>query len=141
MATKKKTSKPLHLTLHELITALSYWGSAVRLLLFGFLATLTLFVGLAETGQPTNEVGLYIYVMATYFLFDVGYVMLARGLPLMATTDKLVVFLGGTVMAALYMLPYFAMVPTAFVWVLSWALVVVFGILSLRALIGLLYGR
>lgn len=142
MATKKKRqSKPLHLTLHQLLSALSFWGTTVRMLLFGFLATVALFVGLSQTDNASAEVGLYIYVMGSVFLFDIGYTLLARGLPVTATTDKLIILLGEILLATLYVLPYFAMVPAVMTWVLSWTLLVVFAIISGRALVGLLYSR
>lgn len=139
MANNKQTYRPPHLLLHDLITALSFWGSTVRLLLMGFLATVSLLVMLSDpTLDGTTEVGMFIYVLATFLVFDVGYVMLARGLKLKPALDRLAVAAGDSLIAIAYVLPTFAVTSGHWTAALIWSPLVVFGVLSLRALLGLL---
>lgn len=141
MATPKKQTKPIHLTLHELIGALSFWGATVRFLLFVFLATVTLFVALSQTVDSYEQIGMYIYILSAFLVFDVGYVMLARGLPLTRAYDIAVIIGFEIILAIAYVLPYFALVPASFSLVVIWSLLIVVGLLSVRALLGLLYSR
>lgn len=141
MAQTNKQLTQLHLTLHELLSALSFWGTTVRFLLFLFLAGVTFLVALAQTVAPQEEVGLFIYALATFLVFDAGYVMLSRGLPLTRIIDQLVVVVFELVFTVAHVVPYFALVPTAITAVVIWAPLGVVGLLSLRALLGLLYSR
>lgn len=141
MAHTKTQLTTLHLTLHELLSALSFWGTTVRFLLFAFLAGVTFLVALAQTTSPADEVGLFIYVLATFLAFDAGYVLLARAMKLKPAVDKLVIIVGEVVFTIAHVVPYFALVPTAITAIVVWGPLGVVGLLSLRALLGLLYAR
>lgn len=147
MATKTKKSRTL--TLHHLIAELSYWGSAVRLLLVGFLAAVVLIVRISELessgmtlGAATSTAGAaFLYVIGSFLLLEVGYLMLARSYRLVRGLDRLLFFGSEAVLALAYFLPYFALIPAWFVTTSRFLFVAVLLILGMRLLIGFLYGK
>ncbi|HET7630445.1 MAG TPA: hypothetical protein VFK03_03660 [Candidatus Saccharimonadales bacterium] len=139
-ATKKKSQA---LSLHHLITALSFWGTSVRFLVFFVLAVISLAAVLSQSGLTTNYVeqtiNLFIYVLLSFLLFDIGYVMLGRGLPLKAAVDRLVIFVFDLLIVCWYVIPRFALVSTDLANAIVWLILGVFVLLSLRSVLGLLY--
>lgn len=131
------------LSLHQLITALSFWGTSVRFLIFLVLAAISLGAVLSQSGLTAGyveqTVNLFTYVLLSYLLFDAGYVMLGRGLPLKPAVDRLVIFVFDVVVACWYVVPRFAMVPTELANAIVWLILGVFALLSLRAVLGLLF--
>lgn len=105
--TKKNSQKP-PLTLHSLLVALSFWGTAVRTLLFCFLAAAVFFVALTEAASPSavdNEVMTVIYVLSSFLLLDFGYVMVARTYVLQRGLDVLALIFADLMLALLYIAP------------------------------------
>lgn len=103
--TKKKAES---LTLHQLLTALSFWGTAVRLFLFTIIASLGFVSALSELtagGRAEEQIMILIYVLGSYLVFDFGYVLTARAYPLSKLLDKLVITVVGLGMASLYVIP------------------------------------
>ena len=83
--------KKAPLTLHSLLVALSYWGTSVRLFLVAFVSLAVFVIELSETdgstGAVTGEIITLIYVLGSILLLDLGYVIIARGLPLQRVLD------------------------------------------------------
>lgn len=136
--TNAKTSR---LTLHKLLGAVSFWGSSVRLLLLAFLVAIIF--GLRLTYLDTTltwEAQVVIYVLGSFALLDIGYVMLARAFPLDRQFDLLSLFLLEALLFAAYILPNITNVPSLG-WLSNWILLVVLLALAIRGLIGLLFAR
>ncbi|MGB3023408.1 MAG: hypothetical protein WBB39_01240 [Candidatus Saccharimonadales bacterium] len=78
-----KHYQPPHLLLHNLIGALSYYGTTVRVLLFGFLLALAVTLGVTSGGlNASKSFENFVYVLASFLLLDAGYVTIARVLPI-----------------------------------------------------------
>lgn len=139
-AAKKRTTS---LSLHQLITALSFWGTSVRFLIFLVLAVISLVAVLSQSGLTATyveqTVNLFTYVLLSFLLFDAGYVMLGRGLPLKPAIDRLVIFVVDVMVACWYVVPRFALVSTELANAIVWLILGVFVLLSLRAVLGLLF--
>lgn len=135
----KKTTKQPRLTLHQLLGALSFWGSATRLLLIAFLA-IVIFV-LRITNLDTTlvwESQVLIYVLGSFALLDIGYVMLARAFPLKKTVDFFCLAALEILMAATYILPHIMNV-RGLSWFSNWLLLIALLALAVRGLLGLLF--
>ncbi|HET6622571.1 MAG TPA: hypothetical protein VFG56_01405 [Candidatus Saccharimonadales bacterium] len=137
----KKKVQPL--SLHQLITALSFWGSSVRFLTFLMLAAVSLVAVLSQAGLTVDYVqqtiNLFIYVLLSFLLFDVGFVMLGRGLPLKPGVDRLVICVVDLLVVCWYVIPRFALVSTDLANAIVWLILGVLVMLSLRAVLGLLF--
>lgn len=140
---RKKTSSQL--TLHELIIALSFWGTAVRTMLFGFLAGAVFLVALTEAvnvSAADSEVMILIYVLGSFLLLDFGYVLVARTYRLRRLLDVPVLALADSLLALLYIVPK-VVVDSAVTVRTDPLLFVIFiplVVLALRMLVGMLYG-
>lgn len=136
-----KQAKQPRLTLHNLLGALSFWGTSVRVLLMTFLAGAVLaaqiIVSPDSYGGQTQG---FIYVVGSFFLLDAGYVMLARAMPFRKVADMTILLLADIGLALSYVLPSFVHVP-GLSWFARWSIISVIFILSIRALIGLLMAR
>lgn len=144
--TKKSTKKTPTLTLHSLIGALSFWGTAVRTLLFAFLAAAVFIVALTEATTDAavdSEILVLIYVLGSFLLLDFGYVLIARAYALQRAIDLLALFVADILLALLYIAP--KLVVTSDISVRTNPLIFVIFIpiivLSLRMLVGMLFGR
>lgn len=143
----RKSSRVL--TLHHLIVELSYWGSSVRLLLLGFLAALIMVIRISELeslgmslgAAVTSAAGVFIYAVGSFLILEIGYLLIARAYRLVRGLDRLIFFGVESVLAIIYFLPYFAMVPNWLTIVSRYFFVAVLLILGMRLLIGLLYGK
>lgn len=142
--TTKKTQKQ-SLTLHGLLVALSFWGTAVRTLLFSFLAAAVFVVALTETTSVNaidNEVMVLIYVLGSFLLLDFGYVMVARAYPLQRGLDILALLAADLLVTMLYIAP--KVVVSSHVTLKTDPLIYVIFIpivaLSMRILLGMLFG-
>lgn len=139
------TSTPPHLQLHTLLGALSYWGTAVRILLIGFVllvANVLSFADSANTTAWTTYGAQFIYVMGSLLLLDTGYVTIARTLPISTETIDRVSFL--VLLSALgfmVVLPYFAAVPNSVMVSIKWVFLVTLFVLALRLVLGLFFGH
>jgi hypothetical protein len=148
MTTKKQT--PPHLLLHNLIVALSYWGSATRVLLISFLAlaiiTLRILEAQTSTSVPFTESlltegQLFVYTIGSFLILDIGYVIIARAYGFAKLYDIIALLALETILAVAYFLPYLAVVSEKFASVTQWIFLAVLFILSVRLLVGILYGK
>lgn len=140
----KKSSTP-SLTLHGLITALSFWGTAVRTLLFGFLAGAVFLVALSEAESASaidTEVMVLIYVVGSFLLLDFGYVTVARAYKLLPGLDMLMLAAAELLLAALYIAPRLVVNPEVSLRAdpLLFVIFVPLIVLSIRSLVGMLFG-
>ncbi len=144
--TKKTTKQKQTLTLHSLIGALSFWGTAVRTLLFGFLALAVFIVALSEATTETGvdgEVVVLIYVIGSFLLLDFGYVLIARSYLLQRGLDLLALFVADIILALLYIAPKLVVNSDITVRTnpLLFVIFIPIVVLSLRMLVGMLFGR
>ena len=144
--TKKTTKQNQTLTLHSLIGALSFWGTAVRTLLFGFLALAVFIVALSEATTETGvdgEVVVLIYVLGSFLLLDFGYVLIARSYLLQRGLDLLALFVADIILALLYIAPKLVVNSDITVRTnpLLFVIFIPIVVLSLRMLVGMLFGR
>ena len=148
---KKKSSKVQHLTLHNLIGAISFWGSATRVSIIGCIALAVFAIQVldSQTAPATMsllssillETEVLLYVVVSFFVLDIGYVIVAREHKLSLVKDKVGLIGSELVLATAYFLPYFAIVSTRFTYLTRFVFIAVLLILSLRIVIGVLYGR
>ncbi|MBC7746594.1 hypothetical protein H7Y40_01275 [Pedobacter sp.] len=152
MATKKKKhTKSVHLTLHNLIGAVSYWGAATRISVIGFIALAVFLIQVLEQqASPTNmsllsavliEGQMLVYVVVSFFLLDVGYVTIARKYRFAPMQDKVLLISSEFFLGLMYFLPYFAIVSDRFTHVTRFVFVAVLLVLSMRIVLGMLYGK
>lgn len=141
---KKKTPAKKPLYLHNLIVALSFWGTAVRTLLFSFLAVAVFAISLTEVGIAgfDQEVMVLIYVLGSFLLLDFGYVMIARSYPLKPALDVVSLLLADIFLALLYIAPSVVVNSHVNLTVnpLAYVIFIPLVVLSLRMLTAFLYG-
>lgn len=149
MATKAKktTGKKRTLTFHELAGALSFWGTAVRTFLFGFLALAVFFAALSEASTAAaidNEILNLIYVLGSYLLLDFGYVMVAKVYRLQGQAlDMLALAAADLFIALLYIVPKLVVDSRISLPVdpLVYVAFIPIVVIALRALVGMLFGK
>ncbi|MEO5690873.1 MAG: hypothetical protein ABIQ64_01670 [Candidatus Saccharimonadales bacterium] len=138
-------TRPPHLLLHDLITSLSYWGTAVRILLIGFvlfIANILTIIGVDSSGAVQSLAAQYIYFMGSLLLLDAGYVTIARSLPMAdQTADKWLFLLFIAVLASMIVVPFFAAVPNMVLVSVQWVFLVSLFVLALRLVLGLILGH
>ena len=135
----KKATKQPRLTLHQLLGAMSFWGSATRLLLLAFLVLVIFALRITNLDTTlTWEAQVVIYVLGSFALLDVGYVMLARAFPLKKRVDIFCLLVLEILMAATYILPHLVSV-RALGWFSNWFILIVLLALGVRGLLGLLF--
>lgn len=135
----KQTKKQPRLTLHQLLGALSFWGSATRLLLIAFLVIAIFILRITNLDTTlTWESQVTIYILGSFALLDVGYVMLARAFPLKKTVDFLCLAALEILMAATYILPHIVNL-RGLSWFSNWLLLIALLALAVRGLLGLLF--
>lgn len=140
-----KNTAPPHLQLHTLLGALSYYGTAVRILLIGFVLLLANFLTVVDSDSSTAWTtygAQFIYIMGSLLLLDAGYVTIARALPIAKETIDKVCFL--VLLAALgfmVVLPYFAAVPNSVMVSIKWVFLVTLFVLALRLVLGFFFGN
>ena len=104
---KKKTKTTL--TLHSLLVALSYWGTAVRTLLAAFVAVVVFAIALSETNGSASAVSaeaiVLIYALGSMFLLDAGYVIASRALPLRRALDATSLVIADLTVLCFYAVP------------------------------------
>lgn len=144
--TKKSTQKKQSLTLHSLLGALSFWGTATRTFLFGFLAAAVFIVALSEATSEASidsEILVLIYVLGSFLLLDFGYVMVARTYTLQRGLDLLALFAADFLLALLYIAP--KLVVSSAITIRTDPLIYVIFIpivaIGLRMLLGILFGK
>lgn len=144
--TKKSTQKKQTLTLHSLLGALSFWGTAARIFLFGILAAAIFIVALSEAASESridSEILILIYVLGSFLLLDFGYVMIARTYTLQRGLDLLALFVADILLALLYIAPKLVVSSAVTVKTdpLIYIIFIPLVVLGLRTLLGMLFGR
>lgn len=144
--TKKSSKEKPTLTLHVLLGALSFWGTAARTLLFTFLATAVFLVALTEvtaTSAVDNQILILIYVLGSFLLLDFGYVMVARVYRMQKALDVLALIGAEFILALLYIAPKLVVSSDVAVRVnpLIFVVFIPIIVLSLRMLLGMLFGK
>ncbi len=135
------------LTLHGLLGAISYWGTAARFMLVSMLVLIAFVSNIAfiEVSSPfyvVGEVQVLIYALSILILTDLLYVMVARSKPLDAKLDIWVLILADIVIASCFIVPSFISVAAVYstgVRVLS--PIVALLVIGIRVLLGLLYSK
>lgn len=144
MKNRKPSPKP-SLTLHHLLGALSFWGTATRALLFGFVALMVFAISLTEMTNASGVDGqtmILIYVFLSFVLLDFGYVMIARTYPMQRAFDMLALLSADIFLSLLYIVPSLVVNPGARVVVspLTYVIFVPLVVLCIRMLLGFLFG-
>jgi hypothetical protein len=144
--TKKKPAQKPSLTLHSLLGALTFWGTATRALLFSFLGAVTFIIALSEATSYTavdNEVMTLIYVLCSFVLLDFGYVLIVRSYLLPKALDVLALVVADAVVALLYIVPKIVVTSetTQGVNPLIYIIFIPIVVLSIRMLLGMLFGK
>jgi hypothetical protein len=138
----KKKSTPL--TLHGLLVALSYWGTATRLLLATFVSVFGFLLGLSETNGTASALGgetiVLIYALGSLLLLDAGYVIAARALPVRRALDVMSLLVADLAILCFYIVPKIT-VTTVAAPVNPVGVVLLFAVLvlALRLLVGFLF--
>ncbi len=142
---KRGSNNKQPLTLHHLLGAISFWGTATRALLFGFIAFVVFGIALSESttaATADTEVMVLIYVLMSFVLLDFGYVMVARSYPIQKALDVLALVTADIFLALLYVIPKIVVNPSSRLTVdpLTYIVFVPIVVLSLRMLLGFLIG-
>ena len=128
------------------MVALSFWGTAVRTLLFSFLAGAIFLVALTESDSASAfdaEIMVLIYVVGSFLLLDFGYVTVARAYKLLQGLDMLALLAAELLIALLYIAPRLVVNPDVKLRAdpLMFVIFVPLVLLSVRTLVGMLFGR
>jgi len=141
----KKNTKKSSLTLHSLLVALSYWGTATRLFLATFVSLVVFLIALSETDGSASsvsaEIMILIYALGSVFLLDAGYVMVAKALPLRRVLDVMGLVAAVLTILSFYAIPKVTVTTSAVALVNPVGIVLLFAILvlALRLLTGFLF--
>lgn len=145
-----KLQKLPQLSLHTLLFALSFWGSATRLLLISFFALAVLLLRTLEIQASTDatlfqtltiEGQLFVYAICTFLVLDVGYVIISRAYAFSRMNDVVTLLTAEAVLATSYFLPYIVVVSDQFARISRFIFVAGLLILSARLVLGMLYGK
>lgn len=138
-------SKPPHLLLHDLIVALSYWGTSVRILLVGFvLAVATILVAVegSTQGSASQYGAQFVYLVGSLLMLDAGYVTIARATPVaIEALDRFFFLVIMSLISAVAIFPYFVEVAPNIIVSVRWIFLVVLFVLTLRLVVGLFFGE
>lgn len=145
---KKNSSVTPSITLHRLIGQFTYLGASARLLLIATLGLAVYAAQVLETvlsGYDMNAAVLggvqtLFYILGTFFVLEIGYMMVAQAYRLNQTRDKLILYGSEAVIAALYFIPYLVVLPTGYVFLTRFVFLAALAVLSFRLVVGLLYG-
>lgn len=141
MAQKNVTKHPL--TLHELLGALSYWGTAVRLMIVAILMVAVYLMNITfdtTAAYVDGETIALIYALGTFFLFDFCYVLIARAQPIHhKTADRSSILLLDFMLMLFYLVPSLVVTSVSFEVFRYGVLVVALLALAIRILLGFLY--
>ncbi len=136
-------SHPPHLLLHKLIGALSYYGTSVRTILFGFVLAIAVVLGVTSGGLSAGaSFENYVYIVGSFLLLDAGYVTIARALPISTESIDQVLFLAMLVILALLIIfPYFATAPAGLLITAKESFLFALFALTLRMVLGFFVGH
>ena len=134
-----RPAKQPKLLLHDLIGALSYWGTTTRILLISFVLCVLAVAHIIDSSSADYIMPL-IYAIGCLFLLDAGYVTIARSLPFRSpVVDRSILWLllvGATTIAVV---PYVVILSTeVFHQLNTWLFAIVFFLLSVRLVLGLI---
>lgn len=131
--------QPPKLFLHDLIGAISYWGTTTRVLLISFVLGVLALLHMIEAATAAYAQPL-LYAVACLLLLDAGYVTIARSLPFRSLiADKLILWLVLIVLTAIAIIPYVVLLSTeVFFQLNTWLFAIVLFILSLRLVLGII---
>ena len=136
MAVKKA---PPHLLLHNIISALSYWGTSTRLMLAAFLilvATLARYVG-DSSGTPFSYGAQYVYMILVLGVLDAGYVTIGRLFPMSSKlVDRIIICLLMSVLTFWLVAPNFLINGEVYELNLKLLFLIVLFSLALRSVLG-----
>lgn len=135
----KTTTKQPRLTLHQLLVAISFWGTSARLLLIAFVVAVIFALKLYYLNTtPEWEIKVVIYILGSFALLDAGYVIVARTLPLRRRMDQLSLLGTEGILGLAYVIPNLIYAPSLSK-LASWSILVVLLVLGVRVLLGLLF--
>lgn len=140
----KKTEAKKPLTMHRLLGALSYWGTAARMVLMAVLlgCAYLLNISVQTTWQAVDiETMLLIYGLGTIIVLDAGYVMAARALKLNAVFDRWVVMVSDLLIAAFFVVPSLFLVDVHATKLRILSLIFALLIVSIRILLGFVLAK
>lgn len=139
----KQTTKT-SLTAHGLLGALSYWGTAARMVLVLILLGCAYLLNIAvqtDWRLVDSETIVFIYGLGTILVLDAGYVIAARALRLNQRLDRWVVMMSDILLASFFVVPSFFIVGVYSDRLRLLSLFVALLIVSIRLLIGLLFAK
>lgn len=115
-------------------------------MLFGFLSVMTFLIALSEVSTSAaadNQFMILVYVLSSFLLLDIGYVMIARVYKIKGGFDMLALGVAEVMLGLLYIVPKVVVNPDTKLVVdpLTYVLFVPLIVLALRLLVGLLYGK
>ncbi len=143
---KKKSSQKKRLTVLGLLSSISYWGTTARVLLasvmiwFAYVLNLS-HVGTADARTFDSETIYLIFGLTTLVIADLGYMVAARALPINKNVDRLVLIFGDLLLAGFLIAPSLIIMTVQANQLRLVAFVAALLIVSLRILLGLLYGK
>lgn len=132
-----------HLLLHNIIGALSYWGTTTRLLLVGFVLSILVLAHIIEASSASLTVDFarsFFLIMGSLLLLDAGYVTIAKAKPLAhAALDKLFLWSTITVLSVVAIAPYIVEVKASvYQDIAVWLIAVILFVLALRLVMGMI---
>lgn len=132
-----------HIFLRYLISALSYWGVAARILLVGFiLLVFSAMEMMYDKGPAMSYIGQLIYFLGTFLVLDIIYVSIAKSYQIDRNIIDRVVFLGiYLILATIVALSYLVILPTSLQFLVRWLPIVGLFILSLRLVLASILTR
>lgn len=144
-AKPKSQSNKQSLTARGLLSSLSYWGTATRMVLVAILlcSAYALNISLQIHWDVIDiETMFLVYGLCVLFVLDIGYVMTARALKLNTRLDRWALVTSDVLLTACFVLPSFVMVSGVVPDKLrALTLFVALLIVSIRILLGLLFAK
>ncbi len=140
----KKNNPKTGLSAWGLVGALSYWGTAARMVVLLVLLGSAYFLNIAvQTDWRAVDVEtlVLIYGMSTLFVLDAGYIIAARALSLKPRLDRWVVITSDILLASFFVVPSFFIVGIPSDKLRPLSLFVALLIVSIRLLMGLLFTK
>lgn len=148
----KKTKKPQKksakttLTVLGLLGAISYWGTAARMLLVSTIVVFAYLLNITHLDSPStrtidSETMFMIFGLATLVIVDLGYVITARTLVLNKQIDRWVIMMTDLLLAGFFIAPSLVMLTVDANYLRVVAFVLALLVVSLRILLGLLFAK
>ena len=141
---KKSKKQAEKLTAFGLLGSISYWGTAARLMFvgvfiaFAFLLNLT---GDSSAQYIDSEIMFLIFGLTTLMVFDLGYVVAARNLPLNDMADRWMLMMGDLFISAFFVVPSLFQLSSDANMLRVVSLLVALFLVSVRILVGFLFSK